>query len=301
MQIDDLSYNATINSKRYGYNGKEKDNEMKGNNNSLDFGARIYDPRVSRFLSQDPLRKNFPSVSPFIYATNNPITYIDKNGEFAYAFHYIMTYNSLVKAGIDKVTADKIAYYAATYADHPEPVPDEYKELGIEGYNNWVMSVSGFDPKLLEYRSKQDTKENVDSQSDNTFSATLGHCMQPWWGLLDDKEVVELALYGDETFIGAIEILEKFNGIDLSKLCDDDLKEIGKAIHTVQDTPMHRGGRWVDKHEDEAKLINHKSAHPDAECTLGVEPYLSQAKKATEIVVKNLLNDCKETEVIKNE
>ncbi len=38
---------------RYGYNGKEKDNEIKGEANSLDYGARIYDPRVGRWMCTD--------------------------------------------------------------------------------------------------------------------------------------------------------------------------------------------------------------------------------------------------------
>ena len=43
-----------VNSKyRYGFNGQEKDNDMKGEGNSLDFGARVYDPRLGRFLSID--------------------------------------------------------------------------------------------------------------------------------------------------------------------------------------------------------------------------------------------------------
>ncbi len=35
---------------RYGFNGKEKDDEIKGEANSLDYCARIYDPRVGRCL-----------------------------------------------------------------------------------------------------------------------------------------------------------------------------------------------------------------------------------------------------------
>lgn len=42
-------------SSRYGYNGKEKDNEVKGSGNEYDYGFRIYDPRIARFLSEDPL------------------------------------------------------------------------------------------------------------------------------------------------------------------------------------------------------------------------------------------------------
>ena len=42
---------------RFGFNGKENDNEVKGAGNSLDFGARIYDSRLGRWLSCDPSEK----------------------------------------------------------------------------------------------------------------------------------------------------------------------------------------------------------------------------------------------------
>jgi RHS repeat-associated protein len=67
---------------RYGFNGKENDNEVKGRGNSLDFGARIYDPRLGRFLSLDPMASHFPDWSPYVYACDNPIALIDENGEF---------------------------------------------------------------------------------------------------------------------------------------------------------------------------------------------------------------------------
>ncbi len=66
---------------RYGFNGMEKDNEVKGSANSLDFGARIYDPKILRFLSLDPLTNQFPHQSPYLFAGNKPIVAIDRNGE----------------------------------------------------------------------------------------------------------------------------------------------------------------------------------------------------------------------------
>ncbi|MEZ2442984.1 RHS repeat-associated core domain-containing protein [Chitinophaga sp. RCC_12] len=45
---------------RYGFNGKENDNEVKGEGNQQDYGMRIYDPRLGRFLSVDPLTKGYP-------------------------------------------------------------------------------------------------------------------------------------------------------------------------------------------------------------------------------------------------
>jgi RHS repeat-associated protein len=40
---------------RFGFNGKEMDNEVKGEGNQLDYGMRIYDTRIGKFLSIDPL------------------------------------------------------------------------------------------------------------------------------------------------------------------------------------------------------------------------------------------------------
>lgn len=60
----------------------EQDNELKGVGNSLDFGARMCDSRVGRWLSLDPLTSKFPYQSPYVYAGNNPVFYIDKNGLF---------------------------------------------------------------------------------------------------------------------------------------------------------------------------------------------------------------------------
>ncbi len=65
---------------RYGFNGKEKDNEIKGEGNSYDFLFRAYDPRLGKFLSTDPLTQKFPALSPYQHAGNNPIAAIDLEG-----------------------------------------------------------------------------------------------------------------------------------------------------------------------------------------------------------------------------
>ncbi|HKO82324.1 MAG TPA: RHS repeat-associated core domain-containing protein, partial [Chitinophagaceae bacterium] len=65
---------------RYGFNGKENDNEMKGEGNQQDYGMRIYDPRLGRFLSVDPLTKTYPWYTPYQFAGNGPILNIDLDG-----------------------------------------------------------------------------------------------------------------------------------------------------------------------------------------------------------------------------
>ena len=66
---------------RYGFNGQEKDDEVKSSGNSYDFLFRIYDPRLGRFLSTDPLEKEYPWNSPYAFAENRPIDGRDLEGK----------------------------------------------------------------------------------------------------------------------------------------------------------------------------------------------------------------------------
>ena len=60
---------------RYGFNGKEDDKDIS--EGGQDYGARIYDGRLGRFLSIDPLTKNYPMLTPYQFASNSPICLID--------------------------------------------------------------------------------------------------------------------------------------------------------------------------------------------------------------------------------
>jgi RHS repeat-associated protein len=65
---------------RYGFNGKEMDNEAKGTGVQYDYGFRIYDPRVGRFSSVDPLTNSYPWFTPYQFAGNMPVAAIDLDG-----------------------------------------------------------------------------------------------------------------------------------------------------------------------------------------------------------------------------
>jgi RHS repeat-associated protein len=71
---------STANGYRYGFNGKEMDNEVKGEGAQYDYGFRIYDPRIGRFLSVDPLFQSFPWYTPYQFAGNKPIIAVDLDG-----------------------------------------------------------------------------------------------------------------------------------------------------------------------------------------------------------------------------
>ncbi len=81
MPMHRRNYTSSLGSYDFGYNGKLKDDELKGEGNSLDFGARIYDSRLGRFLSLDPLMKDYPMMTPYCFVGNMPISAIDPNGK----------------------------------------------------------------------------------------------------------------------------------------------------------------------------------------------------------------------------
>ncbi|MFK5854484.1 MAG: RHS repeat-associated core domain-containing protein [Bacteroidota bacterium] len=73
---------------RFGFNGKEMDNEVSGNGNQYDYGFRIYNPRIGRFLSVDPLFQSYPWYTPYQFAGNKPIWAIDIDGLEEYIYLY---------------------------------------------------------------------------------------------------------------------------------------------------------------------------------------------------------------------
>jgi RHS repeat-associated protein len=73
MLIKDRSY--TSDTYRFGYNGKENDDETFSG--CIAFEARIFDCRIGNFFSTDPWEYKYVSQSPYIFAHNNPIYFID--------------------------------------------------------------------------------------------------------------------------------------------------------------------------------------------------------------------------------
>jgi RHS repeat-associated protein len=76
-QMPGRKFSQANSSYRYGFNGKENDNEAKGEGNQQDYGMRPYDTRLARLISVDPLTPQYPFLTPYQFAENNPIENID--------------------------------------------------------------------------------------------------------------------------------------------------------------------------------------------------------------------------------
>ena len=68
----------------YLFNAKEFDEET----GLYYYGARYYDPKVSLWISPDPIQEKYPNTSTYCYTHNNPIVYHDPNGKDAILIVY---------------------------------------------------------------------------------------------------------------------------------------------------------------------------------------------------------------------
>jgi RHS repeat-associated protein len=80
MTMPGRKYTLANSSYRYGFNGKENDNDVKIGGNQQDYGMRIYDNRLGRFLSIDPLSRQYSMLTPYQFASNSTISGTDLDG-----------------------------------------------------------------------------------------------------------------------------------------------------------------------------------------------------------------------------
>jgi len=113
---------------RYGFQGQEKDNEIKGIGNSINYKFRMHDPRVGRFFAVDPLAKKYPWNSPYVFVGNNPILFVDYDGrDFG------------IKINHTKHTIIIVANIYTTSADATEEAL-----RAVKAWNNKTAKIDGY-------------------------------------------------------------------------------------------------------------------------------------------------------------
>ena len=126
---------------RFGFNGKENDSEW-GSQVIQDYGFRIYNPSIGKFLSVDPLTKSYPMLTPYQFASNRPIDGIDLDG-LEYVTYVVNWYEGQSKPQINISVFD----------------PSDNRNYGAMGEgvlyvtNHWKTEDSGFS-KLVSSEKK---------------------------------------------------------------------------------------------------------------------------------------------------
>ncbi len=82
-------YSQTAVTSRYGFQGQEKDNEIRGEGNSLNYKYRMHDARIGRFFALDPLSPEYPHNRPYAFSENRVIDAVELEGLESVVFHQI--------------------------------------------------------------------------------------------------------------------------------------------------------------------------------------------------------------------
>jgi RHS repeat-associated protein len=155
--IDYYPFGLTFNSytrenaipQKYLYNGKELQTDL--GLNWEDYGARMYDPTIGRWFVPDPLAENFMSLSPYAYALNNPISFVDIEGLMPGDPKYTGSGNVVIiiadnpKDSWDTSTLDNTKWdYGVfqTVSEARQWMNDTYGRNGV-GVNNIVFRTHG--------------------------------------------------------------------------------------------------------------------------------------------------------------
>ena len=168
----------------FAFNGKEGDSETL----TQDYGMRIYDFRLGRFLSVDPLTKDYPFNSTYAFAENDVIRSIDLDGlekviyTFAYANKkWTVTKLELAKAG---PLGDGVLLKFGTLFFYGNELPKGatgkeftkvYESKQLKGYKvkGETNVTIGYGHLVLDKKEKEIYKEGTtitDDQANSLFS-----------------------------------------------------------------------------------------------------------------------------------
>ncbi len=150
---------------RYGFNGKENDNEVKGEGNQQDYGMRIYDPRLGRFLSVDPIGKKYPGLTPYQFSSNSPIANVDLDGLEAWKV-------------TQKWTPEMILKYQNQIGKEMEDIKSTAKKYTCEDFAITV-AITFAKSNGLPFKWQTDSKSfDADDPNYNSFDAFLNDVEQ---------------------------------------------------------------------------------------------------------------------------
>jgi len=159
---------------RFGFQNQEKDDEVKGEGNSVNYKYRMHDPRVGRFFAVDPLAGEYPWNSTYAFSENRVLDGVELEGlEFSKKRHnlnlqrvrqykYIITESEarmLFKMAVFPNTPNE---QFTDYERFPSDVPD-YKKVTLD-FNAFMF---GAEAEIKVY------KINGRGKQKEVFKATL--------------------------------------------------------------------------------------------------------------------------------
>jgi RHS repeat-associated protein len=97
---------------RFGFQGQEKDDELKGEGNSINYKYRMHDARIGRFFAVDPLAPEYPWNSTYAFSENRVIDGLDLEG-----LEYISYWEARIKVNSEGIAVIRISTMSDRYQE----------------------------------------------------------------------------------------------------------------------------------------------------------------------------------------
>ncbi|MBQ6286592.1 MAG: hypothetical protein IJK73_02920 [Bacteroidales bacterium] len=103
------SSSATITdaTNRWRYSGKEEQKAINSTLPLIDYGARMYDPTIARWMSVDPMVESLYQFSPYSFCYDNPIIVVDKDGNIGETLWDLVNVAMDAKSLVSNIKAGK--------------------------------------------------------------------------------------------------------------------------------------------------------------------------------------------------
>ena len=168
---------------RFGFNGKENDKDISVG--VQDYGMRIYDGRLGRFLSVDPITSNYPMLTPYQFASNRPIDGIDLDGLEYLPFHSSMykASETMIQAPLSQTIVTTVYENIPAQLQNPQTCDVKFVAKGIvtafgRDYDSRVDGDVVYDADKY-YRKDAEFNGTSRGTSTNGIDALKGNAMPP--------------------------------------------------------------------------------------------------------------------------
>ncbi|GAB4259880.1 MAG: hypothetical protein Kow0079_16900 [Vicingaceae bacterium] len=299
---------------RYGFGGHEIIKEVYGNGNVVDMGDRWLDVRIGRTHKNDLKYFMYPSINPYSYAANNPLKFIDPDGQFLLDVHQRIAQKALKGFEIQFFRGNRFSLLANTLASQ------DFTD-GIVG-SGFFFSGGITYPDIKDFISDYNEKEHFDNMNFREIETNLNSIYNQMYksvnsfknNEIDIKELgfetgkylhaiqdfyshsnfIELytEFYGKEKDLTTIPTLEEvlqekkyaeFKEVLKSKLVTGKYPGEGKGSHKEINKDVGAGSKYTQiVKETRGKQVSYASKAAEAVATKASKNFLKKVKKQVE-------------------
>ena len=255
---------------RYGYQGSEKDDELKGEGNSYITHFRLLDLRVGRWFTRDPKETAFES--PYVSMRNNPILYNDIKGD---TINVITNKGKLLfrlndgKPAISKLTAKQLYARGTQWF---EPTADNYMPIistasditttsAVKHFNwNEIASFAEEDRFMISYRQGGSGDWKAEGKPGDGFLLVEVEGM-PYWADAIGQIPFAVDKYTDELKQTGIESVAASRTIATGKEFGDGAVVGGESDNSnrYDNAMIKRAVNWAKERYDAKRVPNGKN------------------------------------------